>query len=71
MVHIDLCTREGVMKAYAFRTPEQALSMIEKIKDDDFQWFNLDWEGRKFTCPKKFIKRMTSWSYIKLMRGFL
>lgn len=48
-----------------------ALSMIEKIKDDDFQWFNLDWEGRKFTCPKKFIKRMTSWSYIKLMRGFL
>lgn len=49
MVHIDFCTREGVMKAYAFTAPEQALAVLEKIKDDEFQWFNLDWDGRKFT----------------------
>lgn len=37
MVHIDLCTKEGVMKAYVFQTPVQAMSLVEKIKDDVFQ----------------------------------
>jgi len=34
MVHIDLCTKEGVMKAYAFQTPMQAVSLLDKIKND-------------------------------------
>ncbi len=33
MVHNDFCTREGVMKVYDFRTPQQALKMIIAIKD--------------------------------------
>ncbi len=65
MVHIDLCTQEGVMKAYAFQTPMQAMTLLEKIKDDEFQWFNLEWEGRRYTCPHHFIKRLSSRSYIK------
>ncbi len=32
MVHIDLCTQEGVMKAYAFQTPMQAMTLLEEIK---------------------------------------
>ena len=71
MVHIDLCTREGIMKAYAFMTPEQALKISNNIKDDDLQWFNLDWDGKKYTCPKKFIKRMTSRNYINRVRGLM
>jgi len=65
MVHIDLCTQEGVMKAYAFQTPMQAMTLLEEIKNDEFQWFNLEWEGRHYTCPHHFIKRLSSRSYIK------
>ncbi|MGC1004610.1 hypothetical protein H0Z11_01105 (plasmid) [Pantoea agglomerans] len=53
------------MKAYAFQTPMQAMSLLEEIKNDEFQWFNLEWEGRYFTCPHHFIKRLSSRSYIK------
>ncbi|WP_239101961.1 hypothetical protein [Pantoea agglomerans] len=53
------------MKAYAFQTPMQAMTLLEKIKDDEFQWFNLEWGGRRFTCPHHFIKRLSSRSYIK------
>jgi len=68
MVHIDLCTKEGVMKAYAFQTPVQAVSLLEGIKDDEFQWFNLDWEGRHYTCPRKFIKKINSRTCMLLFR---
>ncbi len=53
------------MKAYAFQTPLQAMSLLEEIKNDEFQWFNLEWEGRRFTCPHHFIKKLSSRSYIK------
>ncbi|ERM10291.1 hypothetical protein L584_13320 [Pantoea agglomerans Tx10] len=53
------------MKAYAFQTPMQAMTLLEKIKNDEFKWFNLEWEGRRYTCPHHFIKRLSSRSYIK------
>ncbi|WP_240042564.1 hypothetical protein [Pantoea agglomerans] len=53
------------MKAYAFQTPMQAMTLLEKIKDDDFQCFNIEWGGHRFTCPHHFIKRLSSRSYIK------
>ncbi|WP_255434367.1 hypothetical protein [Pantoea sp. WMus005] len=53
------------MKAYAFQTPMQAMTLLETIKNDDFQWFNLEWDGRRFNCPHQFIKRLSSRSYIK------
>lgn len=65
MVHIDLCTKDGVMKAYAFQTPMQAMILLEKIKNNEFQWFNLEWDGVRFNCPHHFIKRLSSRSYIK------
>lgn len=70
MVHIDFCTREGVMKVYDFGTPQQALKMITPIKDHEFQWFNLEFDGLSFNSPEKFINRMTSRSYIRVVRDF-
>ncbi len=70
MVHIDFCTREGVMKVYNFRTPQQALKMVSHIKNDFFQWFNLEYDGLSFNSPEKFINRFTSRSYIRVMRDF-
>lgn len=55
----------GRDESLCFQTPMQAMTLLEKIKDDEFQCLNLEWEGRRFTCPHHFIKRLSSRSYIK------
>lgn len=68
MVHVDFCTINGIMKAYAFNTPSAAAHMLEGIKNDDFQWFNLEWNGESFDCPKKFLRKLTCRSCFSIFR---
>lgn len=53
MVHIDLCTQEGVMKAYAFQTPMQAMTLLEKLKMMNFS--GLIWSGKGAAIPVRII----------------
>lgn len=67
MVHIDLCTQEGVMKTYVFQTPMQAMTLLEKLKMMNFS--GLIWNGNGIALPVRIILLKDSAAALTLKRS--